>query len=167
MHQVLEGHYFRVLPLINGVPITEKKIILSFHLSRFQNLSFLLLEWRSWINTYFDQGISYTNIHIFTEAQNVNAFATSVDGRQLTCADDPQTCCQKNREKQEKAAFIFSLSAEISQGTATVSSRSLCVTCILGAYKPLKFTSVAEVSLPHGAVSHKSGLHRCCGALAV
>lgn len=99
------------------------------------------------MSTDFDHGISYTNIHIFTEAQNVNAFATSVDGRQLTCADDPQTPLSEP-QKEARRLLSLSLPPEISQGTATVSSRSLCVTCILGAYKPLKFTSVAEVSLP-------------------
>lgn len=61
------------------------------------------------MSTYFDQGISYANIHVFTEAWNVNAFATSVDGRQLTCADDPQPRCQNNRKKRE-GCFFFSLS---------------------------------------------------------
>lgn len=59
------------------------------------------------MSTDFDHGISYTNIHIFTEAQNVNAFATSVDGRQLTCADDPQTPLS---EPQKEARRLLSLS---------------------------------------------------------
>lgn len=64
------------------------------------------------MSTYFDQGSSYTNVHIFTEARNVNAFATSVDGRQLTCADDPQTRCQNNRKKQEGCFCSLSLSLQ-------------------------------------------------------